>query len=98
VLAVNPGWSGQRFIQATYDKLAAARELIGDRPVAVAVDGGIKKDNVREVAASGVDLVVTGSAVFDGVDPAGNARLMLNETRAAGNEPAAVAGAKSKER
>jgi ribulose-phosphate 3-epimerase len=96
VLAVNPGWSGQRFIPATYDKLAAARDLVGDRAI-VAVDGGITKENVRDVASSGVDLIVTGSAVFDGVDPEGNARFVLDAARAAGNEPAAVAGTNSKE-
>jgi ribulose-phosphate 3-epimerase len=96
VLAVNPGWSGQRFIPATYDKLAAARDLVGDRAI-VAVDGGITKENVRDVASSGVDLIVTGSAVFDGVDPEGNARFVLDAARAASNEPAAVAGTNSKE-
>jgi ribulose-phosphate 3-epimerase len=93
VLAVNPGWSGQRFIPATERKLRAARELIGERAVALGVDGGVTRDNVRRIASSGVDLIVTGSAVFDGVDPAGNARFVLDEVRAAGNQPAALAGA-----
>jgi pentose-5-phosphate-3-epimerase len=70
--------SGQRFIPATWRKLAAARELIGDREIALAVDGGVTRDNVDDVVSSGVDLVVAGSAVFDGGDSEGNARALLN--------------------
>jgi ribulose-phosphate 3-epimerase len=81
VLAVNPDWSGQRFISATVRKLAAARDLIGDREVMLAVDRGITRSNVEHVLASGVDLIVTGSAVFDGVDPAENARAMVHAVR-----------------
>ena len=77
VLAVNPGWGGQSFIPATEHKLAAARELIHDREIVLAVDGGITKANVEHVASLGVDLIVTGSAVYDGKAPAGNARAML---------------------
>lgn len=92
VLAVNPGWSGQRFIPATEQKLHDARELIGGREIALAVDGGITKENVEHVASLGVDVIVTGSAVFDGVAPADNARHMLDVARGAGNQPALVAG------
>ena len=46
--------------------------------VLVGVDGGVTKANIAEVAATGADLIVTGSAVFDGVDPDGNARFMLD--------------------
>jgi ribulose-phosphate 3-epimerase len=92
VLAVNPGWSGQRFIPATEQKLHDARELIGGREIALAVDGGITKENVEHVASLGVDVIVTGSAVFDGVAPADNARHMLDVARGAGHQPALVAG------
>jgi len=77
LLAVDPGWGGQRFIPATERKLAAARELIGDREIVLAVDGGITRDNVAHVVSCGVDLIVAGSAVFDGVAPDDNAREML---------------------
>jgi len=80
VLAVNPGWGGQTFIPATERKLAGVRELIGDREIVLAVDGGITRDNVERVMAIGVDLVVAGSAVFDGADPEANARAMLQAT------------------
>ena len=84
VLAVNPGWSGQRFLPETERRLAAVREMIrrSGRDVLLGVDGGITRDNVGVVAAMGVDLVVTGSAVFDGGDAAANLRLV----RARANE------------
>jgi ribulose-phosphate 3-epimerase len=83
LLAVNPGWSGQRFIPATLARIAAARELIrrSGREVLLAVDGGITRDNVGRLAGTGVDVVVTGSAVFDGKAPAENARHMLGALR-----------------
>ena len=77
VLAVNPGWGGQTFIAATERRLAEARELLAGREIVVAVDGGITKANVEWVASLGVDLIVTGSAVYDGVAPAQNALVML---------------------
>ena len=97
VLAVNPGWSGQQFIPATERKLQHARELIGDREIALAVDGGITKENAEHIASLGVDVIVTGSAVFDGVAPADNARRMLDAVRGAGKQPALVTGADPEE-
>lgn len=83
LLAVNPGWSGQRLAASTARRIAALRALIGDRDVLVGVDGGITKENVGAVASMGPDVIVTGSAVFDGKTPLDNARFMLRETRAA---------------
>jgi ribulose-phosphate 3-epimerase len=97
VLAVDPGWGGQSFVPATARKLAAARALIDGRDVALAVDGGITRENVEQVVAYGVDLIVTGSAVFDGRDPEGNARRMVGAVRAAHNEPVVAAGPGPKE-
>jgi ribulose-phosphate 3-epimerase len=79
LLAVNPGWGGQRFIPSTFDRLARVRETIGrvGRRVLVGVDGGITRENVGEVVRAGADLIVAGSAVFDGRDAVGNARDML---------------------
>jgi len=84
VLAVNPGWGGQRFIPSTFDRLARAKEIVGrsGRRVLVGVDGGITRQNVAEVARAGADLIVTGSAVFDGKAAAVNARFMLDAVRA----------------
>jgi ribulose-phosphate 3-epimerase len=76
VLAVNPGWSGQRFLPETEGRLAAVREMVGRTggDVMVGVDGGVTRENIGAVAAMGVDLIVTGSAVFDGRDAAANLR------------------------
>ena len=83
LLAVNPGWSGQRLAESTGRRIAVLRELIGDRNVFVGIDGGVTKENVALVAAMGPDVIVTGSAVFDGKTPLDNARFMIKETRAA---------------
>lgn len=81
VLSVNPGWGGQRFLPATEQRLHAAREMIerSGREVMLGVDGGITRHNVAAVAAMGVDLIVAGSAVFDG----GNAVANLRQLQAA---------------
>jgi ribulose-phosphate 3-epimerase len=79
LLAVNPGWGGQRFRPATFDRLARTKDMVSrtGRRILVGVDGGITKENVVEVARAGADLIVTGSAVFDGKTPARNVQLML---------------------
>jgi len=83
LLAVNPGWGGQRFIPATKRRVEKAKRLIAGvgREILLGVDGGITRDNVAEVAALGVDLIVTGSAVFDGKAVEANARFMLESVR-----------------
>lgn len=80
VLAVDPGWGGQKFASPTPERVAELRALVASsgHDVLVGVDGGVTKANIDEVAATGADLIVTGSAVFDGVDPDGNARFMLD--------------------
>jgi ribulose-phosphate 3-epimerase len=92
VLAVNPGWSGQTFVPATERRLAAARALLAGREVVLAVDGGITKENVGHVASLGVDLIVAGSAVFDGGAVAENASFlaeMVGSARGGGERPPA---------
>ena len=81
LVAINPGWGGQGFIPATERRIRRVIEMIkaGGRDILIGVDGGIKKTNVAGVAAMGADLIVTGSAVFDGSDKvADNARFMLD--------------------
>jgi ribulose-phosphate 3-epimerase len=92
VLGVNPGFGGQSFIPATERRLAEARALVENREIVLAVDGGITKANAEHVAALGVDLIVTGSAVYDGVSPAGNARAMVDAVRRARDDKTALAG------
>lgn len=83
LLAVNPGWSGQKFIPSTKDKIAKLKRIISDaeRDILIGIDGGIKKDNITDVAQTGADIIVTGSAVFDGKDPVGNVEFMLKNIR-----------------
>lgn len=80
LLAVNPGWGGQGFIPATLDRMRQVRELAGRAGrdgLIVCIDGGVTGANAAAVARAGADLVVTGSAVFDGRRAAENARAML---------------------
>jgi ribulose-phosphate 3-epimerase len=78
ILAIDPGWGGQRFGDATARRLARARELIArsGRPIVLGVDGGVTRDNIASVATLGAQVIVTGSAVFDGGDAAANLALM----------------------
>ena len=66
LMSVNPGFGGQSFIPATLDKLRQARQLIDQsgRDIRLEVDGGVKVDNIAEIAAAGADTFVAGSGIF----------------------------------
>lgn len=66
LMSVNPGFGGQSFIPHTLDKLRAVRERIkqSGRPIRLEIDGGVKVDNIREIAEAGADMFVAGSAIF----------------------------------
>ncbi|MDH5471911.1 MAG: ribulose-phosphate 3-epimerase [Gammaproteobacteria bacterium] len=66
LMSVNPGFGGQSFIPATLDKLREARKLIdaSGRSIRLEIDGGVKVDNIREIAEAGADTFVAGSAIF----------------------------------
>ncbi len=70
LMSVNPGFGGQKFIGETLNKLRAARRKIDDykretgREILLEVDGGVKADNIAEIARAGADTFVAGSAVF----------------------------------
>ena len=70
LMAVNPGFGGQNFINGTLRKLREARRLIDDSgyPVRLEVDGGVKIDNIRAIAEAGADTFVAGSAIFNSSD------------------------------
>lgn len=70
LMAVNPGFGGQRFIDRTLDKLREARQLIdaSGYPIRLEVDGGVKTDNIRVIAEAGADTFVAGSAIFNTPD------------------------------
>ena len=67
LMSVNPGFGGQSFIASTLDKLTIVRKLIDERGLStrLEVDGGIKVDNIQEIAAAGADTFVAGSAIFN---------------------------------
>ena len=70
LMSVNPGFGGQSFIPGTYDKLRQVRKLIDDSgyDIRLEVDGGVKAENIREIAAAGADMFVAGSAIFNQPD------------------------------
>ena len=66
VMTVNPGFGGQKFIHSQVDKVKKLRQMIGDRPIHIEIDGGITPDTAPLMAAAGADVLVAGSAVFKG--------------------------------
>ena len=66
VMSVNPGFGGQSFIPSALEKLRRARKIIDDsgRDIRLQVDGGVKVDNIGEIAHAGADTFVAGSAIF----------------------------------
>ncbi len=70
IMSVNPGFGGQSFIDSALDKLAAAREIIdaSGLDIRLEVDGGVKVDNIAEIARAGADTFVAGSAIFGADD------------------------------
>lgn len=70
LMSVNPGFGGQSFIPQTLDKLREVRQRIdaSGYDIRLEVDGGVKIDNIAEIAAAGADMFVAGSAIFDQPD------------------------------
>ena len=66
LMSVNPGFGGQGFIRSALDKLREARKIIdaSGRKIRLEIDGGVKVDNIREIAEAGADTFVAGSAIF----------------------------------
>ena len=85
IMSVNPGFGGQQLIASALDKIRRLRRMIDQRGhrVDIEIDGGVKLDNIAEVAAAGVDVVVSGSGVFGTRDYARTIAAM----RAAANGP-----------
>ncbi|GIU21577.1 MULTISPECIES: ribulose-phosphate 3-epimerase [unclassified Shewanella] len=80
LMSVNPGFGGQSFIPSTLDKLRQVRKLIDDSgyDIRLQVDGGVKVDNIAEIAAAGADMFVAGSAIFNCPDY----KAVIDEMRA----------------
>lgn len=72
VMTVNPGFGGQSFIPDMCDKIRRIRQMIGDRPIDLEVDGGINPDTAFDVVKAGANVLVAGSAVFKTTDYAAN--------------------------
>ena len=68
VMSVNPGFGGQTFIESQLNKIARIREMIGDQPIDLSVDGGVNASNAARVVEAGANVLVAGSAVFGNND------------------------------
>jgi len=70
LMSVNPGFGGQSFIPKTLDKLRAVRKMIDEsgRDIRLEIDGGVKVENIKEIAEAGADMFVAGSAIFNQPD------------------------------
>jgi len=81
LMSVNPGFGGQSFIPGTLNKLRQVREQIdaSGLDIRLEIDGGVKVDNIREIAAAGADMFVAGSAVFNAPDYADVITAMRQE-------------------
>jgi ribulose-phosphate 3-epimerase len=78
LMSVNPGFGGQQFIRSVLPKIAEVRKRIDrlGRDIWVEVDGGVKADNIAEIARAGADTFVAGSAIFGAKDYAATIRDM----------------------
>jgi len=81
LMSVNPGFGGQKFIVSALDKLREARKIIDNsgRDIRLEIDGGVKVDNIGEIAAAGADTFVAGSAIFGSDDYATTITAMKAE-------------------
>jgi ribulose-phosphate 3-epimerase len=81
IMSVNPGFGGQAFIPSALDKLREARAIIesSGREIRLEIDGGVKVDNIGEIAAAGADTFVAGSAIFGSDDYAATIAAMKKE-------------------
>jgi len=81
LMSVNPGFGGQKFIPATLDKCREARKIIDESgyDIRLEIDGGVKVDNIREIAAAGADTFVAGSAIFGTEDYHATVQAMRDE-------------------
>jgi ribulose-phosphate 3-epimerase len=82
VMSVNPGFGGQEFIPTSLDKVRRLRRTISERGLKtrIEIDGGIDRNNIDDVAAAGAEIIVSGTAVFGGGDPAAAVRELREAT------------------
>ena len=70
IMTVEPGFGGQKFMHTMMDKVRRTKQIIGDRPIWLQVDGGVSMDTIAIALEAGADTFVVGSAVFNAPDPA----------------------------
>ena len=95
LMTVNPGFGGQKFIHPVVDKVARIKQMIGDRPIHIEIDGGVTPETAPLVAKAGADVLVAGSAVFKGGTKDAY-RANIEAIRNAANGAAGRAGAGGK--
>jgi ribulose-phosphate 3-epimerase len=88
IMSVNPGFGGQKFIPEALRKLAAVRRRIDEsgRDIRLEIDGGVKVDNIGEIAAAGADTFVAGSAIFGSKDYRETVNAMRRELARVGEK------------
>jgi ribulose-phosphate 3-epimerase len=81
IMSVNPGFGGQKFIPSTLDKVRAVKQRVLESgyDIRIEIDGGVKVDNIREIAEAGADMFVAGSAIFSQPDYSDVIEQMRNE-------------------
>jgi len=84
LMSVNPGFGGQKLIRSVLDKARRLRAWIDRLGIAtrIEIDGGVTLENLDEVAASGVDMIVAGSAIFSSGDPRGATQSLVRKLAA----------------
>ena len=85
IMSVNPGFGGQKFIENTYKKVRALKELISSSKSSaqIEIDGGVGSDNANELLAAGADVLVAGSAIFGTDNPIQTIKVMKSTALAA---------------
>ena len=76
IMTVEPGFGGQKFMANMMDKVRRSKDLIGDRPIWLQVDGGVSLDTISMAREAGADTFVAGSAVFNSPDPADMVKML----------------------
>ncbi|CAB4769260.1 unannotated protein [freshwater metagenome] len=76
IMTVEPGFGGQKFMVEMMQKVRRSKELIGDRPIWIQVDGGVSMETIAIAREAGADTFVAGSAVFNAPDPAEMVRML----------------------
>jgi ribulose-phosphate 3-epimerase len=76
-MGIHPGYSGQQFMEETYDRVRRLRDALGDA-VPIQVDGGVADDNIGQIRACGATLLVAATAIFGHEDIAGAYRRLVS--------------------